>query len=86
MSVFLPRSVLKQVRKLTVKDKEKITGKLEQLSNNKYIGIDLQGELNGYYKIKMPPFRIIYRLEKNTIYIVAADFRENIYKKLKRDI
>lgn len=50
--------------------------KLERLPDS---GKPLQYNLKNYRSIRMPPFRIIYRLEQDKIIIVCFDHRKSIY-------
>lgn len=51
--------------------------KLEQLPES---GKPLQYKLKGHRSIRIPPFRIIYRIEKDSIIINCFDHRKDIYK------
>lgn len=50
--------------------------KLERLPDS---GKPLQYNLNNHRSVRMPPFRIIYRLEQNKIIIVCFDHRKSVY-------
>jgi addiction module RelE/StbE family toxin len=51
--------------------------KLEQLPES---GKPLQYNLKGHRSIRIPPFRIIYRIEQDKIIINCFDHRKDIYK------
>jgi addiction module RelE/StbE family toxin len=51
--------------------------KLEQLPES---GKPLKYKLKGHRSIRIPPFRIIYRIEKNSIIINCFDHRKEVYK------
>ncbi|MBI2105722.1 type II toxin-antitoxin system RelE/ParE family toxin [Candidatus Woesearchaeota archaeon] len=51
--------------------------KLEQLPES---GKPLQYHLKGHRSIRVPPFRIIYRLEQDKIIINCFDHRKDVYK------
>ncbi|MBN1376727.1 type II toxin-antitoxin system RelE/ParE family toxin [Candidatus Woesearchaeota archaeon] len=51
--------------------------KLEQLPES---GKPLKYKLKGHRSIRIPPFRIIYRIEKNSIIINCFDHRKDVYK------
>lgn len=42
-------------------------------------GKPLQYGLKGHRSVRIPPFRIIYRLEKDTIIINCFDHRKDVY-------
>jgi len=51
--------------------------KLEQLPES---GKPLQYNLKGHHSIRVPPFRIIYRIEHDKIIINCFDHRKDVYK------
>jgi addiction module RelE/StbE family toxin len=51
--------------------------KLEQLPE---YGKPLQYNLKGHRSIRIPPFRIIYRIEQDKIIINCFDHRKDVYK------
>lgn len=51
--------------------------KLEQLPES---GKPLKYELKNHRSVKIPPFRIIYRLENDKITINCFDHRKDVYK------
>jgi addiction module RelE/StbE family toxin len=54
----------------------KILKKLETLPES---GKPLQYSLKGYRSIRIPPFRIIYRLEQDKIIINCFEHRKTVY-------
>lgn len=71
------------------KEYQKIKDKLTRLKLIKHIkklkelpesGKPLRYELKGHRSIRIPPFRIIYRLEKDKIIINCFDHRKDVYK------
>ncbi|MBS3107668.1 type II toxin-antitoxin system RelE/ParE family toxin [Candidatus Woesearchaeota archaeon] len=58
----------------------KIIKHLKKLIELPESGKPLQYELKGHRSIRIPPFRIIYRLEKERIIINCFDHRKDIYK------
>ncbi len=52
--------------------------KLEKLPKS---GKPLRYNLKNYRSIRIPPFRIIYRLEKNRIVVNCFDHRKTVYNK-----
>lgn len=51
--------------------------KLEQIPES---GKPLQHNLKGHRSIRIPPFRIIYRIEADKIIINCFDHRKDVYK------
>jgi len=66
-----------------IKDKStriRVINHLKKLKQLPESGKPLQYNLKGHRSIRIPPFRIIYRLEKDTIIINCFDHRKNVYK------
>jgi len=51
--------------------------KLEALPGS---GKQLQYNLRGHRSIRIPPYRIIYRIEQDRIIIICFDHRKDVYK------
>jgi len=51
--------------------------KLEQLPES---GKPLQYNMKGHRSIRIPPFRIIYRIEQDRIVVNCFDHRKDVYK------
>ena len=80
--VFLENRAKKDLKKLDKNLQEKVLKNLHFLKTNPFLGIKMQGEFKGFYRIKIPPLRIIYFLDlKNKIILIRAiGFRGGIYK------
>lgn len=80
--VFLENRAKKELKKLDKNFQEKVLKYLHFLKANPYLGKKMQGEFQGFYRIKIPPLRIIYLLDfkKKIIWIRAIGFRGNVYK------
>ena len=67
---------------MKIKDKTtrlKIIKQLKKLSNKPETGKPLKYNLKNHRSIRVPPFRIIYRLEKEKIIINCFDHRKDVY-------
>lgn len=55
---------------------------IESLKSAPYQGKKLQGELAGYYSVRVWPYRIIYQINKKsiTIYILDIGHRQGVYR------
>ena len=51
--------------------------KLEQLPES---GKPLQYKLKGHRSVRVSPFRVIYRIEKDSIIVNCFDHRKDVYK------
>ena len=66
-----------------IKDKEtrlKIIKQVKKLSDLPESGKPLKYELKNHRSLRIPPFRIIYRLEQDKIVINCFDHRKEVYK------
>ena len=58
----------------------KIIKQLKKLEKHPEIGKPLKNKLKNYRSIRVTPFRIIYRIEKDKIVINCFDHRRKAYK------
>ncbi|MBR9699925.1 type II toxin-antitoxin system RelE/ParE family toxin [Candidatus Woesearchaeota archaeon] len=66
-----------------IKDKQtrlRLIKHIKKLASLPESGKPLKYELKNHRGIKIPPFRIIYRLEKERIVINCFDHRKDVYK------
>lgn len=80
--VKLSNRAKKEFKKLASNYQVKVAGLMNLLSENPFLGEKMSGEFQGWYRIKIPPIRIIYSADlKNKIIIVrAVGHRGDIYK------
>lgn len=57
----------------------KIIKQIKRLQLQPTTGKPLQYELKNYRSLRVPPFRIIYRLKKDTIIINCFEHRKKVY-------
>jgi addiction module RelE/StbE family toxin len=65
-----------------IKDKNtrlKIIKQLKKLSKQPGAGKQLKYELKNHRSVRIPPYRIIYRLEQEKIIINCFDHRKDVY-------
>lgn len=76
------REARKQFLKLPKKIQSKILKITFELAVDPLMGEKLQGELKGKYKIKIPPYRIIYEIfhDQLLILVLKVGHRQNAYK------
>jgi addiction module RelE/StbE family toxin len=58
----------------------KIIKQLKKISQVPQSGKPLRYDLKGHRIIRIPPFRIIYRIEKESIIINCFDHRKDVYE------
>ena len=85
-SISLSNQAEKQLKRLEKTNLNRACKVIDKLPTNPFLGIRLQGQFQGYYKIKIPPLRIIYSvdLKNKAIVIIAIGYRGDIYKKASR--
>ena len=54
---------------------------LEKLMARPYLGKPLSGKLSGLRSLRLPPYRIIYRVEDDVIYLIDFGHRKDIYER-----
>ena len=80
MEIIFSEEFKKDFRK--VKDKTtriRLISHIKKLEHLPESGKPLQYDLKNHRSVKMPPFRIIYRIEQNKIIIVCFDHRKDVY-------
>ncbi len=81
MKLLFTEDFLKEFKK--IKDKTtrvRILKHLQRLEQLPESGKPLQYSLKSHRSVRVPPFRIIYRLEQDKIIINCFDNREEVYK------
>jgi addiction module RelE/StbE family toxin len=58
----------------------KIIKRLKKLENFQEAGKPLKYGLKNYRSIRIPPYRIIYRIEKDSIIVNCFHHRKDVYK------
>ena len=85
----IPESVAEVIRGMHPQVKRKIKASLKLILSNPNGGKALKDELAGLRSFRVSKLRIIYRIQKNAIEIVAIGPRERIYEEtfliLKRE-
>ena len=77
-----------QVTRLHPEIKSYIKTKLEQISENPYLGKHLERELSGYMSFKSKRYRIIYRIreDEGVVEIHYVGHRKDIYELFSDEI
>lgn len=76
---FLPNS-RKELDRLPGKAKNKIEKAIKKINQEPTSGKKLRGDLKGLYAIRVWPYRIIYKIERNYIVIIHILHRQKAYK------
>jgi addiction module RelE/StbE family toxin len=72
------RNDFKKIRDAALR--RRIISHLKKLESLPDLGKPLQHNLKGYRSIRIPPFRIIYRMEKDKLIINCFEHRKDVYK------
>ena len=81
MEIIFSNDFKKEFRR--IKDKEtrvKIIKQIKKLTKLPKSGKPLKYDLKNHRSLRIPPFRIIYRLEEDKVVINCFDHRKEVYK------
>ncbi|MBU0665772.1 MAG: type II toxin-antitoxin system RelE/ParE family toxin [Nanoarchaeota archaeon] len=81
MRIIFSEEFKKEFKKIRIKDTRlKIIKQLKKLEPVPESGKPLRYNLKGHRTIRIVPFRIIYRIEKESIIINCFDHRKDVYE------
>jgi mRNA-degrading endonuclease RelE of RelBE toxin-antitoxin system len=60
--------------------KERIKNQIKEILERPEIGKPLRFQRKGERSVRIPPFRIIYALQGNSVYFLDFDKRDKVYK------
>jgi mRNA-degrading endonuclease RelE of RelBE toxin-antitoxin system len=81
MEIIFSDEFRKEFRKIRDKTTRlRIIKQLKKLANEPESGKPLKYELKNHRSIRVPPFRIIYRLTEDKIIINCFDHRKDVYQ------
>jgi mRNA-degrading endonuclease RelE of RelBE toxin-antitoxin system len=81
VKVEIDPELLKEIRKLDEGLKERFYKGIEKVVAKPDAGKPLQYDFKGCRRIRTDPFRIIYRVKEDTVFILAFEHRGAVYKK-----
>jgi len=78
--VHIPKTPRKSLKKIPLPWQVRIIDALTMLETQPYVGEKMQGEYSDFRKIKVWPYRIIYRIREKTklIEIMEIEHRGNV--------
>lgn len=81
--IITPKSVVKELSKIPLPWREKILDAMSILKNNPLMGEKMMGKLSDKRKIRIWPYRIIYRIDNKNKQILITDVghRQGVYNK-----
>lgn len=80
--VNLLNSAKKDLKRLDRKFQQKTVSTLYLLEKNPFLGDKMTGIFEGWYRVKIPPLRIVYTpdTKNKIIWVRAIGFRGNVYR------
>ena len=80
--IVLVKSAEKSLKKLPKTKRARVLKALKELEKAPYLGKSLVGELSGLFSLRIWPYRVIYRIEKNRLIVIVLNIghRQGIYK------
>ena len=81
MNAIFTNAFERSVRK--IKDasiKERVKDQVKEIISHPDIGKPLRFQRKGERSVRVPPFRIIYAVEGNTVYFLDFDKRDKVYR------
>ena len=88
--VIVPKSVIKEIKKLEKPVVQKVRKAIEEIAENPYLGEPLKGDLSDIrkwiIKVQGIQYRIAYEIyeDRVEVKIILIGTRENFYNELKR--
>lgn len=81
--IVVPKKVQKELNKIDVKYKNKISAVLISLQDDPFIGKKLHGKYKKQLSYNVWPYRIIYEIEKKKLIILIINIghRQGVYKR-----
>ena len=85
-TVLLTKKARKELDRMQKDSRDRILFSLQQLRVNPFSGKKLDGEHEGFWAMRVWPYRIIYTIEKHliTVTVVAIGDRKDIYRRLHK--
>jgi addiction module RelE/StbE family toxin len=82
MKIALSKDAEKQYKRLPKSQQMKILKKITGLRQNQNAGKKLEGELKGFYSLRVWPYRILYEInkDKQLIEVHKIAHRQGVYK------
>ncbi len=80
MEILFSEEFKKEFKKIRDKNiRIRIIKQLNKIEEMPEVGKPLKYEWKNHRSLRIPPFRIIYRLDKNKIIIICFDHRKDVY-------
>ncbi len=82
----LLNNFLKQEKNLNAEVKDRVIEAVEGILSDPYSGVDLKGNLRGYWDKRVGKYRIVYKIDESEKRVIFfdVDLRKRVYNRLKR--
>lgn len=80
VQVIITPKAQKQFKHIPISEQSKIKKKLASLKNDLYSGKKLSGELEELRSLRAWPYRIIYYIKNNTVFVTSIIHRQSAYQ------
>jgi len=81
MQIIFSDEFRKEFRKIKNRPTRlRIISQLKKIANNPGSGKPLRYSLKGHRSVRIPPYKIIFRMEKDRLIINCFDHRKEVYK------
>ena len=80
--VLVKKSARKSLERIDHRYRKRILDALTILRSDPLLGKALRGELEGFYSLRVWPYRIIYAVYKDTlvVFVIAIEHRQTVYQ------
>ncbi len=78
--LVLRKKAEKELKRIEERSKPRIIAALFELRKNPKEGKPLKGDFEGFYSLKVYPYRIIYRICKRKVFVVKIGHRQGAYR------
>lgn len=79
--LYLKPRARKKLQNIPEKDRKRVVDALDFIVADPFSGKQLHGERAGQFSLRVWPYRIIYRVDKNLLLVMVIDFghRQGVY-------
>lgn len=82
MKIEIDDELIKAIKKLDKELRERFYAGIEKVVLNPEVGKPLQYDFKGCRRIRLDPFRIVYKIKEETLFVLAFEHRGVVYKKI----
>ena len=81
-SVRIKASAVRELKRITIPDRERIVNAIDRLKENPYLGTTLKGNLTGLRRLRVGDYRIVYEIQQDAliVLVVRVAHRSDAYR------